>query len=81
MMQLLERLPLRPSRGAACSGRALRSHSMYEDRANVGPSHARALETPLTPTADAKSPLAHNPCPHKIDGDARSECQRADDTA
>ena len=55
MMQLLERLPLRPSLGAACSGHGLGSRSMYEDRANVAPSHARALETPLTATADAKA--------------------------
>ena len=53
MMQLLERLPLRPSRGAPCSGHGLGSRSMYEDRANVAPSRARALKTPLTATTDA----------------------------
>ena len=57
MMQLLARLPLRPSRKARFSGHGLGSHSMYEDRANVAPSHVRALETPLTATADAKAHL------------------------
>ena len=53
MIQLLERLPLRPSRGAPCSGHGLGCRSTYEDRANVAPSRARALKTPPTPSIDA----------------------------